>query len=98
MPQLLIDEAAMVAEMNKRPKLDASADSALTKETETKPLVKHVLTKELRMYFEKATGAVYSEDAGKKEIQAMALESIRVDPGLHQLLPYFIQTVGEKVG
>ncbi|RUS13613.1 transcription initiation factor TFIID complex 60 kDa subunit [Endogone sp. FLAS-F59071] len=61
---------------------------------DVKPLVKHVLSKELQMYFERITEAVLSEE---ESLQIQAFESLRQDPGLHQLLPYFVQFVAEKV-
>ncbi|RUP43411.1 putative transcription initiation factor TFIID subunit 6 [Jimgerdemannia flammicorona] len=62
---------------------------------DVKPLVKHVLSKELQMYFERITEAVLSEE---ERLRSQAFESLRQDPGLHQLLPYFVQFVSEKVG
>lgn len=46
------------------------------------------------MYFERITEAVLSEE---ERLQIQAFESLRQDPGLHQLLPYFVQFVAEKV-
>ncbi|KAL8793100.1 MAG: hypothetical protein Q9195_004306 [Heterodermia aff. obscurata] len=60
-----------------------------------KPLVKHVLSKELLLYFEKVCGALLDE--GSDEYRFAALASIRADPGLHQLVPYFVQFISEKV-
>ncbi|KAL6722214.1 histone H4-like TAF Taf6, SAGA complex subunit [Lecanora helva] len=60
-----------------------------------KPLVKHVLSKELQMYFEKVTSALLDEPNNDYRIAALA--SIRSDPGLHQLVPYFVQFIAEKV-
>ena len=60
-----------------------------------KPLVKHVLSKELQLYFEKICGALVDESNNEYRIAALA--SIRSDPGLHQLLPYFVQFIAEKV-
>lgn len=59
-----------------------------------KPLVKHVLSKELQLYFEKVCSAVSDEGSG--HLRGAALASIRNDPGLHQLLPYFVQFISEK--
>lgn len=66
------------------------ADSATVK-----PLVKHILSKELQLYFEKVCEAVLSEH--NESLRAAAFSSLRHDPGLHQLLPYFVQFVSEKV-
>ncbi len=60
-----------------------------------KPLVKHVLSKELQLYFEKICSAVLDE--GNNEYRVAALASIASDPGLHQLVPYFVQFIAEKV-
>ena len=60
-----------------------------------KPLVKHVLSKELLLYFEKVCGAVLDE--ASDEYRSAALASIRADPGLHQLVPYFVQFISDKV-
>lgn len=61
-----------------------------------KPLVKHILSKELQMYFSTVTAALLDETA-EESYRAAALNSLRTDPGLHQLLPYLIQFVAEKV-
>ena len=60
-----------------------------------KPLVKHVLSKELQLYFSTACSAVFDENSD--EYRAAALTSLRTDPGLHQLIPYFVQFIAEKV-
>ena len=60
-----------------------------------KPLVKHILSKELQLYFEKICSALL--DDSNEEYRIAALASLRSDPGLHQLVPYFVQFVAEKV-
>lgn len=60
-----------------------------------KPLVKHVLSKELQLYFERICSAILDEN--NDEYRSAAFASIRTDPGLHQLVPYFIHFVAEKV-
>ena len=60
-----------------------------------KPLVKHVLSQELQIYFEKVCSALMDESNNDYRIAALA--SIASDPGLHQLVPYFVQFVAEKV-
>lgn len=60
-----------------------------------KPLVKHVLSKELQLYFERICAAILDED--NMEYQTAAFASLRSDPGLHQLVPYFIQFIADKV-
>ena len=60
-----------------------------------KPLVKHVLSKELQLYFERICGAIIED--GNEEYRTAAFASLRTDPGLHQLVPYFVQFVADKV-
>ena len=60
-----------------------------------KPLVKHVLSKELQLYFERICSALLDES--NNDYRLAALASIRSDPGLHQLVPYFVQFIAEKV-
>ena len=60
-----------------------------------KPLVKHVLSKELQLYFDKVCSALLDE--ADEESRVAALASLRSDPGLHQLVPYFVQFISEKV-
>lgn len=70
------------------------ADSTTTTTT-TKPQVKHILSKELQLYFEKVCASVLDET--QPEYRTAGLASLRDDPGLHQLVPYFVQFVAEKV-
>lgn len=67
------------------------------KDTEVKPLVKHVLSKELKLYFDKVVEVLLSTDPEKEPLQVAALNSLKNDPGLHQLVPYFIQFVAEQI-
>lgn len=60
-----------------------------------KPLVKHILSKELQLYFERVCTAVLDEH--NEALRTAAFSSLRNDPGLHQLLPYFLQFIAEKV-
>ena len=63
--------------------------------TTNKPLVKHHLSQELILYFERVTASAQSED--QPELRAAALSSLREDPGLSQLLPYFVHYTADKV-
>lgn len=67
--------------------------------SEAKPLVKHVLSKELQIYFEKVASALTSkeEDINSQRMRAAALTSLKSDTGLHQLVPYFIQFIAEQI-
>jgi transcription initiation factor TFIID subunit 6 len=61
----------------------------------TKPLVKHILSKEAQLYFERICAALLDE--GDEVHRLGALASVRGDPGVHQLVPYFVQYTAEKV-
>jgi transcription initiation factor TFIID subunit 6 len=63
--------------------------------TTTKPQVKHILSKELQLYFERVCASVLDET--QPELRTAGLASLREDPGLHQLVPYFVQFIAEKV-
>ncbi|KAL0091242.1 TATA box binding protein associated factor [Phycomyces blakesleeanus] len=80
--------------LTKRAKPNAAINGITTDQVDVKPLVKHVLSKELQMYFERITEAVSSPD---ERLKSQAFESLRMDPGLHQLLPYFVQHIHKKV-
>ncbi|CUM48208.1 unnamed protein product [Debaryomyces tyrocola] len=67
------------------------------KEVEVKPLVKHVLSKELKLYFDKVVEVLISTDPEKESLKYAAINSLKNDPGLHQLVPYFIQFVAEQI-
>lgn len=64
-----------------------------------KPLVKHVVSKELILYFNKVKTAILDESSEQEVLmlRKAAFESVRSDPGLHQLVPYFVQFISEKV-
>lgn len=63
------------------------------------PLVKHVLSRELQLYFTRLTEALGTAGAGAStEMRDAALGSVRSDPGLHQLVPYLVGWGGEQVG
>ncbi|QLG71266.1 hypothetical protein HG535_0B03050 [Zygotorulaspora mrakii] len=67
---------------------------------EVKPLVKHVLSKELQIYFNRVIEALTTknqDDADAQHMKAAALTSLRTDSGLHQLVPYFIQFIAEQI-
>ncbi|CAH7683465.1 TATA box binding protein associated factor-domain-containing protein [Phakopsora pachyrhizi] len=60
----------------------------------THPTTQQYLSRELRLYFDRVTTAAFSNASGAKNA---ALASLSGDPGLHQLVPYLIQFVSEKV-
>lgn len=69
--------------------------TAISQDMEVKPLVKHVISKELQLYFDRMVDALVVKD--DEQLRNSALSSLRHDPGLHQLIPYFVQFVQEKV-
>ncbi|KAJ1732743.1 histone H4-like TAF Taf6, SAGA complex subunit [Coemansia sp. Benny D160-2] len=72
----------------------AKAHSKSQDGVETIPLVKHVLSKELQLYFECITESLQSTDP---IVKSTALESISVDAGIHQLVTYFVQYIAVTV-
>lgn len=68
----------------------------LTEEAEVKPLVKHVLSKELALFYDTLVNDLMSLET-KPEASAAALLSLEQDAGLQQLLPYLLQFVAEGV-
>lgn len=58
-----------------------------------------MVSKELILFFDKIRAAILDEDPDMEAValRESALESVRGDPGLHQLVPYFVQFVAEKV-
>eukprot|EP00898_Chlorokybus_atmophyticus_P009029 jgi/Chlat1/9127/Chrsp97S08388 len=61
---------------------------------EIKPAVKHVLSQELQLYYEKIVQLLR---IGHGPLFRTALTSLATDPGLAQLLPYFTQFVTDEV-
>lgn len=64
-----------------------------------KPQVKHILSKELMLYFEKIRGAILDQDSDEEVIRLRkaALASVKEEGDLQQLVPYFVQFISEKV-
>lgn len=62
---------------------------------DVKPPVKHVLSKELQLYFEKMTELVVT--GADTQLLRDALVSLATDSGLHPLVPYFTQFVADEV-
>ncbi|AAS53352.1 AFL020Wp [Eremothecium gossypii ATCC 10895] len=107
MTQLPLTRGAIVTALN-----DTSIQTSVSEEkaehvsqvkpgqtNEVKPLVKHVLSKELQIYFDKVVGALTSKDQtlNAQHMKVAALTSLKSDTGLHQLVPYFIQFIAEQI-
>jgi transcription initiation factor TFIID subunit 6 len=82
-----------IENLSKKLKAEGKFD-LLEQKADVKPLVRHVITKELQLYYEKITEALLSDS---EVLRNTALESIREDQGIQQLLPYFIQFVMDQV-
>lgn len=80
-----------------------SSSSSQHPNSSVTPLVKHVLSRELQLYFTRLTEALGSATTSSSstvpstEVREAALGSVRNDPGLHQLVPYLIAWGGEQV-
>ncbi|KAJ2159673.1 histone H4-like TAF Taf6, SAGA complex subunit [Coemansia sp. RSA 552] len=90
-------------QQNPVPAEDGEEEAAMAKKpvrvqrqdgVETIPLVKHVLSRELQLYYECITESLQSADP---VVKSTALESISVDAGIHQLVTYFVQYVAVTV-
>ncbi|KAI8872421.1 DUF1546-domain-containing protein [Ramicandelaber brevisporus] len=57
-------------------------------------LVRHTLSAELIAYFERINELAYGSD---DFLRAAAFDSLSVDPGIHQLIPYWVQHVADQV-
>ncbi|KAG0140568.1 hypothetical protein CROQUDRAFT_665018 [Cronartium quercuum f. sp. fusiforme G11] len=96
--QPAIPQNPSAAELKSHPAFRAQS-SASTSETKSehetsKSTSKQHLSRELRLYFDRVTSAAFSDDERAKNA---ALASLRGDPGLHQLVPYLVQFVAEKI-
>jgi len=71
-----------------------TSSSTTTTPQDQKILVKHKLSKELQLYYEKITESIIGPDDSVRDV---ALASIRKDPSIQPLLPYFVQYITEHV-
>jgi len=63
-------------------------------DVEVKPPVKHILSKELQLYYEHVVKSIRSSDECRVDL---ALTNLAQEPGLQQLLPYFTLLVHDEV-
>ena len=63
------------------------------------PSIKHIVSKELILYFDKIQAAILDDNPDEEvvRLRQAALGSVRDDPGLHQLIPYFINFIMDRV-
>ena len=76
--------------INKRRKIPVAEKQA----PEIRPIVKHQLSRELQLYFDKIFEALRGPD---EKLRDAALHSVANDAGLHPLVPYFVQTIADDV-
>ncbi|KAJ4388925.1 histone H4-like TAF Taf6, SAGA complex subunit [Gnomoniopsis smithogilvyi] len=64
-----------------------------------RPHVRHIISKELVLYFDKIQSAILDDniDDEVRQLREAALQSVRSDPGLHQLVPYFVNFIANQV-
>lgn len=64
-----------------------------------RPHVRHIISKELVLYFDKIQSAILDDniDDEVRHLREAALQSVRSDPGLHQLVPYFVNFIANQV-
>lgn len=72
----------------------SSFAATLNLPVDVRPQVRHVISKELQLYFETMTEAITGTD---DRIRKIAIESVGTDPGLQQLIPYFCQFIAYQV-
>lgn len=65
--------------------------TALAEEAELKQQNKHILPKELQLYFDKILSMI------KSDMKDIAIECLEKESGLQQLVPYFIQHISELI-
>ena len=73
----------------------ANGNVAGSSSIEVRPLVKHVLSRELQLYFERLTTA--AADPNDETMRMAALGCLRSDTGLTGLVPYLVQWAAERV-
>lgn len=83
-----------IAAVTGSPSSATPAKQTTSNEIDVRPLVKHVLSRELQLYFDRLTAAATDSDESMREA---ALASLRADTGLGGLVPYLVQWLAEKV-
>ncbi|CAN8095859.1 unnamed protein product [Discula destructiva] len=64
-----------------------------------RPHVRHIISKELVLYFDRIQSAILDDNSDDevRQLREAALQSVRSDPGLHQLVPYFVNFIANQV-
>ncbi|KAI0471510.1 TAF6-like protein [Xylariaceae sp. FL0804] len=63
------------------------------------PAVKHIISKELTLFFEKVQAALLDDNPDPEvgRLRDAALAAISADPGIQQLVPYFVTFISSEV-
>lgn len=75
-----------------KPSVKQNQLTTYTEECELKNTVKHVISKELTLYYEKLL--VFLED---EEKVTLAIDCLKTESGIQQLIPYLLQNIKEKI-
>ncbi|TFK71263.1 transcription initiation factor TFIID complex 60 kDa subunit [Pluteus cervinus] len=75
----------------------AAAKKQQEQQQQQQQLVKHVLSRELQLYYTRLTSSLLPPSSTDFAKRTAALASLRSDAGLQALLPYLIRWVGEGV-
>lgn len=75
-----------------KPTLKQNQLTTYTEDSEFKSTTKHIISKELSLYYEKLLS--FLEDGEKVSI---AIECLKTESGIQQLIPYLIQNIKEKI-
>ncbi|RVD80430.1 uncharacterized protein DFL_008327 [Arthrobotrys flagrans] len=99
-PQVPMNPSPAEARMNELVPRGATTAHALgaagnSDNATVKPAAKHILSVELQMFFDKVISSVI--DYEKDDLRSAALSALRTEPAIHQLLPYFVSYVTERV-
>ncbi|KAK6509787.1 hypothetical protein TWF481_004516 [Arthrobotrys musiformis] len=99
-PQVPMNPSPAEARMNESVPRGATTAHALgaagnSDNATVKPAAKHILSVELQMFFDKVIASAI--DFEKDDLRAAALSALRTEPAIHQLLPYFVAYVTERV-
>jgi hypothetical protein len=89
----VLSSISLDASAHKKKQNGISIENAIA-EAEGNPLVRHIISQELQVYYEKRTQALMHESS---DLKLIAWQSLAQDPGLHQLVPYMVQFVQEQV-
>lgn len=68
--------------------------AAMKEDLEVRNHMRHLLSKELQMYYEKVVSFLKDEDEQKR---AVARECLRKESGIQQLIPYFVHFFNEEI-